>query len=39
MEIAFGKGTTDSLEGSVVDVIDPKLEDSGSPMYSIIGSS
>jgi len=39
-EVAFGKGTVDPKDGSVVDEKDPKLEgNSDSPVYSAMGSS
>lgn len=39
MEVAFGNGTTDPRGGSVVDPMDPGLEDPESPVYSTVGSS
>ncbi|XP_039158942.1 transcription factor MYB14-like [Eucalyptus grandis] len=39
MVVAFGKGTVNPRGGSVVDPVDPDLEDPGSPMYSAVGSN
>jgi len=39
LKIAFRKGTTDPLEGSMVDPVDLDLEDPRTPLYSEEGSN
>jgi len=39
LEVAFGKGTTDPPKGSMVDPVDPDLEDPGTLVYLEEGSN